>query len=249
MNPENPFAQPAPSETPTSQGQFGSGSLPPLTVTPLPVAGHIQQVADIPQPQPSPQPATQSMTVDYLNQIAPKQPVAVHRYAVFGLIAAVIFAIIAVIAIVNSGGPDLAGQALSIQDRITTLQTVTDAQQAHLKETTISEANATLSSAFTSMNSDLSTIIKAKSLKLPKKTSTEKVYSDALLGKLDTAYQLGTLDRTYTAQMTYELHVLRSMLTKFKTSANSTSITSFCNNSVANIDIILKSYASFAATK
>ena len=215
--------------------------------TPAPLGG-------APTPLPS---GTQpdQYSVDYLNQIAPREQKTVNRFAVFGLIGGVLMALVAAIVIMaNAGGPDFSSQAKSIQSRITTLQTVADAEQPNLKENAISEANSALSSALTSMNADLTALMKTKGIKASSKSSatitkSEKAYADALQKKLDDSYQRGTLDRTYTTQMTYELTLLRSKLLKLKNTANSKSVTAFCNTAVTNIETVLKAYSNFSATK
>jgi hypothetical protein len=281
MNPENPFAERP--TTPTPPGQFpqqppagfSPAPQPPQqpqqpfsTPAPMPqTPGYIptpqpqaQPSAPTPSPYPTPAPlpsGTQpdQYSVDYLNQIAPKEQRTVNRFAVFGLIGGVLMAlVVAIVIMANAGGPDFSSQAKSIQSRITTLQTVADAEQPNLKENAISEANSALSSALTSMNADLTALMKAKGIKASSSSSatitkTEKTYAAALQKKLDDSYQRGTLDRTYTTQMTYELTLLRSQLTKLKNTANSKSVAAFCNSAVTNIDTILKAYGNFSATK
>jgi hypothetical protein len=233
--------------TPPSQPGFTQGSAPAPQPIPLGAAA----VQNTPQ---AAEPTTQ-YSVDYLNQIAPTQKKSTNRFAVIALIAGVLLAtIVAVFVLANAGPPDFSTQAKGVQARITTLQTVADGQQTHLNENAISEANSSLSSALTSMNTELSAIMKAKGLKATDAakatvTKTEKTYAIALVKKLDDSYQRGTLDRTYAAQMTYELTVLRSQLNRMKNTANSKSVTAYVDSAVTNIDAILKAYDAFSATK
>ncbi len=155
---------------------------------------------------------------------------------------------------INAGGPDFSEQAKTIQVRINTLATVTAAQQNHLKENDVAQTNATLNSALTTMNTDLTTLMKERGMNVTKDanktlTASEKAYGATLAKKLDDSYQRGTLDRTYATQITYELTLLRSKLNKLKTTSNSKSVDTFCDASIANIDITLKSLANFDATK
>lgn len=222
----------------------------PSYPTPAPLGGPATQPSNLPSGT-----TPENYSVDYLNQIAPTQQKTVNRFAVFGLIGGVLMALIAAIVIMaNAGGPDFSSQAKSVQARITTLQTVADAEQPNLKENAISEANSALSSALTSMNADLTALMKAKGLKASSSSSatiskTEKTYAANLQKKLDDSYQRGTLDRTYTTQMTYELTLLRSSLLKMKNTANSKSVNAFTASAVTNIDAILKAYGNFSATK
>lgn len=178
-----------------------------------------------------------------------------NKIGIFALIGGVLAAVaIAVFMILGSGGPDFATQAKDIQGRINSLMTVADSQQTHLKENDISLANSTLSSALTTMNTDLVTIMKARGVKgastgKVNPTKTEQAYAETLQKKLDDAYQRGTLDRNYTSQMTYELTILRGKLTKLKNSGKSKSVTEFSNTAIKNVDAILAAYNNFSATK
>lgn len=281
MNPENPFEnQP---NQPIQPGQYpqqppvgpSSPVVTPPQAPPAPPDAPQPSQPFAPQPDTTPTPAyprapvplsqaaaplpsgasSHEYSADYLNQIAPKEQTAINRFAIIGLIGGVLMAaIVAIVIMLNAGGPDFSAQAKSVQMRIGTLQKVADTQQPHLKESAISEANSSLASALTSMNADLTALMKTKDLKTASgssatSTKTEKNYADSLQKKLDDSYQRGTLDRTYTTQMTYELTLLRSKLTKLKNTANSKSVTAFCTSATTNIDAILKAYSAFSATK
>jgi hypothetical protein len=274
MNPQDPYppaqqpttppAAPAPDTYPQAAQPGYTTPQPPMPqqVAPSQPAQPESQPVDYPRPmplgaaahQPQQQPQT-AYNADYLNQIAPKTTVKTNRFAVFGLIGAVLLLVIAAVVIfANAGPPDFSTQAKAIQSRLTTLQTVADSQQPNLKENAISEANSSLSSALTSTSTDLATLMKTKGIKASSDASknvskTEKAYADALKKKLDDSYQRGTLDRTYTTQMTYELTVLKNKLIRMKNTANSKSVTNFVDAANANIDAILKTYSAFSATK
>lgn len=192
-------------------------------------------------------------SIDYLNQIAPKEQRVVNRFAVFGLIGGGIFAaIFALILISTSGGPSANDQLIPISQRITTLQSVTTTEQTHLAEDQISQANAALSSSLSSMTTSMKTILTERKLKDDAGSSTakaEKTYATKLTATLENSYQRGTLDRTYTSQMTYELTVLRSRITKLKQTTGSKELLSFCDTALSNIDLVLKAYSTFDATK
>lgn len=243
MNPEQ-YPAPQPSQPP-------SGGVPPVAPQ-----GYAQPpvVPSAFVTQPSTSPTADMLGTSYLDQIAPTEQKSVHRFAIIGLIGGVLVLVIVIMSILmNSGGPSLGTQAKAINARIATLQTVTDAQQKHLKENAISEANTTLSSVLTSMNTDLTDIMKTKKITASdaksKIASDEKVYSRTLVKKLDDAYQRGTLDRIYTPQMIYELSIIRSKLVTLKKSSTSTSISTFCDASIANLDAVLEAFNEFSSTK
>lgn len=234
MNPQDPY-QP--------QSPPSPGGVPPVAPS--------NWRSPAPSQAPSygtPSPAPTNYGVDYLNQIAPQEQKKTNNFAVIALIAAVLIsALFGVILISSSGGPSADDQLPSIAARITTLKTVTEAQQPHLRETKITEANAALGSALASMNTDITAILKERKLKSSDKSTTakkEKTYAGTLAKTLDDSYQRGTLDTTYTSQMTYELSVLRTKLSKLKRTTKTESLTSFATNGITNIDTILKAYES-----
>ncbi|MFZ1258349.1 MAG: hypothetical protein WAQ25_02660 [Candidatus Saccharimonas sp.] len=221
-----------------------------------PQPGYQPQSTPPPAPQPAvtPTPLSTHYSVDFLDQIAPsQQKKPVHKFAVLGLIGAVLVMVgVFLVVIMNSGGPNTAEQTKSLQGRIKTLQAVTDVQKKHLKQTALNEANSTLSSALTTMQADLTTLMKAKNIKSSGEAATsaskaEAAYLATLQKKLDDSYQRGTLDRNYASQMTYELTILRSKLQKLSNSANSQSTTAFCTTSIKNINAILLAYSKAGA--
>lgn len=247
MNPEQKPYPPSPQlqQSPTapvepvSTYQPGSGSLP---------SPDGQASAASTQAGPS---FANAPSIDYLNQIATPSTEKTHsKVAIIALVGGVLLAVLfAILLISRSQGPDLTAQALTLNNRINTLQEVATAQQKHLSENDIVEANATLGAALTTMSSDLSTLVPSKKEDTKKKDTVETAYKTALLKTLDDAYQRGTLDRTYPVQMTYELTLLRGMVVKLQNNTKESDVRSFCEASLKNIDIILKLYADFDATK
>lgn len=237
---------PQPPQYPEHPQQPSPGGVPPVAATGW------QQPAQQPFDQPQnytpniPDANTANYSVDYLNQIAPKEQKAVNRFAVIALIGGVLVsALFGVILLSSSSGPNANDQLAPIAARIATLEAVTKTQQPHLRETKISEANAALNSSLTSMGADIQAILKARKLKVNDKSAAgkkEKTYNTELAKTLDDSYQRGTLDSIYTSQMTYELTLLKSKVSKLKRSTKSTELTDFSNSAISNIDTILKAY-------
>lgn len=250
MNPQDPYKPqpPTPGNGPTPATP---GSWQPSGAPAAPSSYTTQQAPADFTPNPAVNEANYS--IDYLNQIAPKETKAVNRFAVIALIAGVLIsALFGMIIISNSGGPSANEQLPPLSLRITTLKSVTAAQQKHLNENQINEANAALNSSLTTMSADLQVIMKDRKLKSSEKSASAKAettYSEALSKTLDDSYQRGTLDRTYTSQMTYELTVLKSKLATLKRSTRNKELTEFATSSTADIDTVLKAYSSFEATK
>lgn len=273
MNPNDPYQQPQP---PVGNG---SGGLPPIqpigSQTPVqPSAPQPQSYTtqydqqQFNQPyEPPGAPATgqpavdygmqpsnqqrEQFSIDYLNKIAPQEQKTVNRFAVFGLIGGVLFAaIFAVVIMMNSTPPSAGAQLPDVTARVGTLQKVVAAQQSHLNATQLSEANAAIGSTLSSLNADLTGVMKTRKIKISKALETsEKTYGEKLSKTLEDSYQKGTLDRTYPSQMTYELSVLRSKFVKLKKASSATEIDAACDDATKNIDLTLKTYAAFDAAK
>ena len=257
MNPQDPY-QPQ-----TPQQPSPGDNMPPVAPagwqqqgTPQAPTTYPQQPAPAQTPaefSPAPGVAESNYSIDYLNQIAPKETKTVNRFAVIALIAGVLIsALFGMILLSNSGGPSANEQLAPLSLRIATLKTVTANQQKHLNENQINEANAALNSSLTTMSTGIETIMKDRKLKSSEKSAaakSEKTYSETLSKTLDDSYQRGTLDRTYTSQMTYELTVLKSKLATLKRSTKNKELTEFATSSSADIDTVLKAYSSFEATK
>lgn len=251
--PNNPWQQAQPTQP--TQPQMQQQQPTPQPPNPWPQAQPTTQFQQQPQMQQQPTQAPQpnynapEYSIDYLNQIAPKQQKAVSRFAVFALIGVVIIsAIFAVVALLNSQGPSVNERLAPVNHRITSLQKIASTQQKVLSENQISEANAVLNSSLTSMSANLTAIMKERGVKNTA-PSTEKAYAAELTKILEDSYQKGTLDRTYTAQMTYELTLLKSKITAIKKQTSNKSLLEFCNSSIDSLDIVLEAYTSFNATK
>jgi len=258
----NGWGQPQPTQPQQQNPWQQSQSQQPMPQMQQPSPWPQQPSQPMAQPQPTPAPSYQPQapfappsgansqspeySIDYLNQIAPKQQRVVNRFAVFGLIGGgILTAIFALILISASGSPSANDQLIPISERIATLQSVTTAEQ-------ISQANAALSSSLSSMTTSMNTILTERKLKDNSSSSAarvEKTYATKLTTTLENSYQRGTLDRTYTSQMTYELTVLRARIAKLKQSTGSSELLSFCDTALNNIDLVLKAYSTFDATK
>lgn len=274
MNPQDPYRPP---QNPQPQGQ---STLPPVNPAANQPYPYSTPANPAPNPSSAPQSTYQNQgftsisnpaptsynaasasplstpddyaTVDYLNRIAPIEQRNVNRFAVFGLIGAVITAaVVGLVVMISSQGPNANGQIPAISSRIDTLSEVAKEETTKLTQTEISEANASLSSALTSMKSQLDTIVKDRKLKISSDIKKdEKTYLEKLQKKLGDAHQKGTLDRTYTTTMTYELSMLKSQINKLKRSAGKDkTVTAFCNAAISSIDTILASYNKFSASK
>ena len=245
---------PQPAQTPYRPQPLQAPYQPQPAQNPIPSPGSSQTQFSSPafnnlnSPAPAATPDDYT-TVDYLNRIAPLEERTVNRFAVFGLIGAVLTAVVVIFIVITSNqGPNSNEMLLPISQRVDTLGTVAKAETTKLVQIEIAEANASLSSTLTSMKAQLETIMKSKKIKTANSAS-EKKYLESIEKKLNDAHQKGILDRTYTTQMTYELSLLKTQINKLKRATKNKDITEFCDASIKNINTILAAYDKFSASK
>lgn len=195
-----------------------------------------------------------SFPVDYLNEIAPKQPpVQMNRFAVFGLIGGVLLLAFAIIMMMVNSQPNYTKQAQSTLARIETLQAATKEQQSRLTENELSSMNTTLTTSLGSMGTELKSSLKDAKIKTElagDAKKTEKAYSDKLSKTLEDAYLTGALDRVYAREMSYQLSILKSYLQKLKTaSGNRKAIADYVATNSKTLDAATKSFSNFTSTK
>lgn len=229
--------------------------LPPAP-QPAPAPG-----AYAPQPQgPAAAPAADNAAVgqfpvDYLNQISGGNQVKKAKPAlVFGLIGGVLLLVAGALffLIQSAAPPNVGSQVYALQARIETLSAITEEQGKYLTQSELSTINSTLNASLTSMKTGLTTYAKGltSSTKGTSAAKTaESTYYKALSKKLEDAYLVGTLDRTYTTELQYELSILKSMMQRIKTTAKSSTYNSFYSNNTTSIDTVTGLLSSFQSTK
>lgn len=229
---------------------------PQPSQSPTPAPQPVAPGAYAPQPQVS-APAMPEAPADYLNRIAGSGPVKkASPVAVFGLIGGVIavLIIIMVVMIQAAAPPNVNSQLYALQARIDTLIKVTDAQSKSLTQNELATINSTLGGSLNSINTSLTSYTKQLKLTTGDKGATaakkaETTYADALSKKLSDAYLLGTLDRTYSTEMKYQLSILKSKIQQIKSRVNSKAYNDFYTPSASSIDTVVKLLDSFQSTK
>lgn len=257
MDPNNPYSQPP------VQLQPPAGPPPvPLGYSPQPQA-YPQPATQQPYPgQPQPQPQTQpgnvtQFPVDYLNQIATPQPVKkLHPIVVFGAIGGVILLAVATLfMLIQSAAPPSANTQLqALQARLETLDKVAAEQGKHLTQSALSSMNSTAGAMLKSMNADVTSYLKDRGVTAKDKSTTtakntEKTYYEKLSTKLNDAYLMGTLDRVYASEMTYQLSMLKSKMLGVKSSAKSKKYNEIYDSNIKSLDTISEQLSSFQNTK
>lgn len=218
-----------------------------------------QQNQPVQLPQPTQQPPAQPVnSLDYLNSIS-AQPVQTgmldRKFKIIFIILGVVSIIVAgLLAVRALSGPDATSQANALYVRITSLQTVLTSQQKHLSENAIVNINATMSAALASMESDIKKIIEDGGEKAPKTDDkslkpADLKYKNDLISKFNDAYLTGTLDRGYASEMAYQMSLLKSQMQKYQSSTGKKSAEDFYERNAPSLDMAIKSFSDFAATK
>ena len=267
MNPQDPYQNPPQSTPPAAQpptpaSQPYTPPAPeqpyapqPSTYAPQPAPSQPGELPPLSSPAPAPSVQSQ-YPVDYLNKIAaPAQQRTLNKFAVFGLIAAFLAIVFfALFMMLGGGTPNVKAQATTMRDRVRTLATVTKEQQGRLTESDLTSMNATLNTSLTSMNSELTTLVGEKqssngSTTAKPKEKKEQAYLDKLSTKLNDAYLRGTLDRTYSTDMAYQLAILKSQFQKLASTSKSSAAKEFVAKNVPTLDAAIKEFSEFSATK
>lgn len=275
MQPQNPF-QPQQNQSPQPPYQGPAGQYPPVAA-PAPASDPYQQPAQNfgnPQQQPSPvqqsyatqsafsAPGTEPLNnvnqypVDYLNQIATPIPVKkLSPLLVLGLIGGILLitGLALFMLIKSTAPPDVGTQLYALQARLDTLNNITNATGKRLTQNNLSSINSTLGTTITSMQANLKTYMDARGYKnatgIAAAKKVEKSYADKLSQTLNDAYLTGTLDRSYSSEITYQLSILKSKLQKIKAAANSKSFTEFYDKNIPSLDMVSDQLAKFQNTK
>jgi len=245
MNPQDPLNPPAGSQIPKLEPDIHSSATQPSATgeSQVPNVAASSQLGPQPLSAQSYQPTRQEYAADYLDQIAPVEQKAANRMGVIGLISGALCLVSLVAFVINSlQPPSLASTILPLQARIETLQAVTEEQNGRLNESAISNANSSLNAVLITMSSDISKITTEKKIKKSndkKVKAAEANYRSSLANGLALDSARGLLDRTYTAKMTYELNILKTMFKKVLGSTKQEKIEEFVNAAIKNIDATL----------
>lgn len=230
---------------------------PPVQPQPQP-NGQYRQVQQPQQPQPyyppvytqgqpivsQPYPQPQAETpLDYLNQIAPKQPVkqplfkGIRGVILIGLILVVVVSILALVINIATSGQSSPAQQLAL--RLSSNQKIADAAQTDLKSSELRGLNSNLRLFFTNTNRDIATPLLAVNVKVkqidPALTATEKARSERVSTRLENGRLNAIYDRTYAREMAYELATLLSLMKQVYNQTNDPQLRKFLSTTSENL--------------
>ncbi len=214
------------------------------------------QPQDGPAPDIHPVDNVNRYPVDYLNQIATPIPVKkaspmAVAVTIIGILS--ITGILLFVLIQAFSPPSVGAQLYALQARLETLNTVTTSTGKRLTQNNLSNINSTLGSNLRSMKDNLKKYMDDKSYKSGELSlqakKTEATYASKLTQELEDAYLTGTLDRSYSGEIAYQITALKSKLQKLKATTNSKAFNEFYEQNVASLDAATEQLNKFQNTK
>lgn len=213
-------------------------------------------ILDAMQPNQMPQPVNphQDFSIDYLNQLDPNHkkvggpsPKVMIGAIVVGVLALAFFAF----TILSGSSSTSSDRLTAINLRLQTLQALSKAQHKKLRDNDLQATDGNLAIYLTNTLRDIEKPATAANIDLKKVTKEKQAAETAYKTKLDTTFSDASLnvqlDATYARQMAYELSLLKSQMTKLKSSSSSKSAKEFVDTSTASLDTIIKDFESFSS--
>lgn len=218
---------------------------------PQPPAGQPTQISQQPQAQPQAQP---DYSIDYLNQIAQpiKQSQGPSAKVMIGAIVAGLVVLIGFGAMLLGSGPSPVSQAVALNLRLETLQTVAKAEHKNLRNNELRATNTSyqllLANLLRDSQEPMGKIGVTKKSTTKTATAKEKEYAAKLTEKFNEARLNINLDRTYARDMAYELGVVKSMMRSLYGSTKSKSFKAWLEASDAKLIPVTKRFSEFSAS-
>ncbi|HEU0266159.1 MAG TPA: hypothetical protein VFQ70_00855 [Candidatus Saccharimonadaceae bacterium] len=189
-------------------------------------------------------------SIDYLNQIAPKQKgPGVSNKLFFGVIGLGIILVIAfAIALISSGrGPSETVQMETMAARLQALQSIADNAGQNIGDDSLQSANANLDTELTSLNQQIVVPLKNNGINakaLPQSIVKAQALTDTT-NRLNDAELNAVYDRTYASEMSFQLSELFILMREINSGSNSRSMRAFIQNALSNLKPIDDQLSSF----
>jgi hypothetical protein len=197
----------------------------------------------------------QTFSIDYLNQIAPKQNNKLSLFnnkkillVIIGLALIVVVSIISIV--INSVSDSAKKPYYQLGLRLKSTQTISQTIQSELKSTSLRTTNSSLELYLANINRDITTPLKNNNIALGNANNTlvSQENGKTLLAKLEDARLNAILDRTYASEMAYQLDTILVLMQQIYTNTKSASMKSFLSTSYANLSPIQKQFANYNDT-
>jgi hypothetical protein len=209
----------------------------------------------LPQPLPSPEPGltpSPNPSLDYLNQIAPQAPKKLRfsliQMIIIGVVglAIIISAIVIFNFVANSGKNNLEHLAARLQST----ETIVGTAQSKIKSTSLRALNSNLKIYLTNTNRDIVDPLSKQSVSITKmdKTIVSSEAGKDVTDRLEDARLNAIYDRTYAREIAYRLETILALMHQINDTTSSTSLKSFLQDSITNLEPTQKSFEDFNAT-
>ena len=196
-------------------------------------------------------PQNQISSLDYLNQIAPKQSKnklfgdkKMRLIAILGGSTILIFLIVGIASLVN-GSPAKTSDTLGA--RLLATQEIAEDATSKLKNSKLRTYNSNLKLYLTNTIRDITPFLSNESTDIkkldPKAVAAES--SKAILGRLETARLNVNYDLTYAREMAFQLDSIIVLMNQLYKSAKSNNLKTFLQSSIANLQPTQQQYADF----
>lgn len=216
-----------------------------------------QQPNGVQYAQPQSAPDNQNpYTIDYLNEIAPKQKGFFFDTKMKILAGGLAFVLILGIFMLmfGGGGNETSKDAiLKMYLRLQSTGTISKDYQKKIKNSKLSAINSGLTTNMASSENDLKTRMDGLGISLPKKDNKagSKISNDVdkesekLNKTLDNAHLNAVLDRTYAREMKYHLEVINSSVKSTKSKDNSKATVEVLNKIEKSLEVSIKQFEDY----
>lgn len=201
------------------------------------------------QPNQNPQ---ADYSIDYFNEISspvtnsggPSAKVMIVAIVV-ALLAVVLFAFT-----LFSSEPSIKQETVALQQRMLTLQEITDDHHEYLKDSDLRGVDSSLQLFLADSLKDIEKPLTELGID-PEKAATEQLlakeaaYKADIEATLEDARLNAVLDRTYARELVYELSVVRDMMKDIASQSESESLDEFLTSSDANLTPIAQRFEQF----
>lgn len=196
------------------------------------------------------QPNQPQYSIDYLNQIAPKQNGSGRSNKLFfgvlglGLLLIIGFAIVLVS---SARGPSEITQMETLAAKFKSLQTITDNAGRNISDDNLQSINANLDTQLTNINQNISVPLKKNGINIQKlpKNITDSASLATVTTKLADAKLNAVYDRTYASEMSFQLSEVFIMMREISNGSKSQSMHAFITTAISNLQPIDQQLTNF----
>ena len=190
-------------------------------------------------------------SIDYLNQIAPKQQTRglPTKYILIGIVVAVVLSVLLFVSIAAHSKPSVQSQLMTLYARLQTLQTVVNTEEPLLQDTSLQSTNSSLSLLLANSIRDVGSQLGStanQTVRVPQSLATsERAYLGKLTDEFTNAKLNVQLDSTYAREMTYQLNIVHTMMKSIYNQTSSKSIQGLMSTTNDNLAPMQDTFSGF----